>query len=137
MKKIFLIIIILITTFSAYANVRRICNVRYKTEEGWSKYYTLEVQFVTGLELIKMTDDYKYTTYSNYCLIWFENGGVAILEIDDILLVGDTFDREDFIDAFNYRPELDCKQINGKSKRKWEVVAKDGVNYIDPREKDN
>lgn len=132
MKKVFLVTALLFVAFFSYGNVR------YKTEQGWSKYYTLEVQFVTGKELIKKTDDYKYSMYFNYCLIWFENGGVAVLEIDDILLVDDEFDRTDFIATFKFRTDLDCKQINGESKRKWEVVvAKDGLNFLDPREKEN
>lgn len=137
MKNILFILIVIFATTTSYANVKRICNVRYKTEQGWSKYYTMEVQFVTGVELIKMTDDYKYSIYFNYCLLWFEEGGVAILEIDDILLVGDAFDRKDFVEAFQFRTELHCKQINGESKRKWEVVAKEGLNFFDPREKDD
>lgn len=138
MKKLLLIFLLLSITFSSYSNIRRICNVQYKTEDGWSKYYKMEVQFVTGSELNKMTTSYKYSTYLNYCLLWFEKGEVAILEITDYLSdVGEYFERNAFRSAFSFRRQLSCKQVNAEQKREWRIEAKNMIEFIDPIENDD
>jgi hypothetical protein len=125
----------LLFTVPSFAEVRRVCKVKYETEDGWSKEYTVEVTFITGRELNKATKSYDYDTYSNYCLIWFDKGEVAILEIQDYLIsVGEDFDAEDFRKAFRISSELDTKQVNSPSKRKWKVIGKDWTRFIDPRE---
>ena len=137
MKKLLLVITICVITFSSYGNIKRICKVQYKTQDGWSKYYKLEVQFVTGRELNKMFESFsKYSNIKNYCLIWFESGGGAILEIRQFLITGEDFDSEDFRDAFSVKNYLPCKQINGETEREWRIEAKESFNFIDEREVD-
>ena len=134
-KSLLLLAFIFLANMMAFGEVRRICKVKYQTEDGWSKEYTVQVTFLTGRELNKATKSYDYDSYSNYCLIWFEQGEVAILEIRDYLLsVGEDFDAEDFRNAFRINSELDCKQINSESKRKWRIIGKDWTRFVDPRE---
>lgn len=133
--KFFLILVLCISSFASIAEVRRICKVQYQTEDGWSKEYTVEVTFITGRELNAATKSYNYSSYSNYCLIWFDKGQVAILEITDFLSsVGEDFDPEDFRNTFNFRTQIDCKQTNSEEKRKWRIIAKTLLGFIDPRE---
>ena len=69
--------------------------------------------------------------------LWFADGGVAILQITEFVVVNsDRFRIEDFRDIFSYRSEIKCKQINGESEdeTKWVVVAKNYMGFIDPRE---
>jgi hypothetical protein len=136
MKYLFLLMAaIMLMTLRSLASIQRLCKVQYQTEEGWSKEYTLSVEFATGKELNKRTNSYDYGFYDNYCLIWFEQGQVAILEIIDyISSVGDEFDHEDFVSAFSFRSEIDCKQTNSGSKRKWRIKAKEYATFIDPKE---
>ena len=138
MKKILIAFSLVLISVYASADIRRLCKVKYETQDGWSKEYTVEVQFLTGSELIKKTDSYKYSSFKNYCLIWFDKDEVAILEITTFLLsVGDEFDHEDFLAAFDLKYSIDCKQANDEKGRKWEVKARELLNFIDPRENNN
>ena len=48
MRKNYLLLIALIFSFSCFATIKRVCNVKYETADGWSKVYTMEVEFSTG-----------------------------------------------------------------------------------------
>ena len=88
----------------------------YETEEGWSDERIVEVTFTSGRELNKATRSYNYTAYSNYCLIWFAQNEVAILEIDEAIFgVGSEFGSDDFRKLFQFNTEIECKEINGSS----------------------
>ena len=50
---------------NAEAKCRRIATVKYQQQYGWSKKYTVEVTFMTGMELNQATSSYDYSTYSN------------------------------------------------------------------------
>ena len=41
------------------------CIVKYKTEEGWSKQYEVNVTFLSGSELNDAIESYKYVYYSD------------------------------------------------------------------------
>jgi hypothetical protein len=118
-----------------FAGIKRICKVKYETDYGWSKEYKVEVTFMTGKELNKATSSFQYSSFSNYCLIWFDNDEVAILEIKTFLMsVGDEFDRDDFINAFQITSDISCTQVNNESKTKWKIIAKEFISFIDPIE---
>jgi hypothetical protein len=124
-------------SLSSFAEVRRICKAQYMSIENrhWGKEYTLEVIFLTGQELNKKIGTSKYDFTKNYCQIWFDSDEVAILEIiTPLAYLGDEFDREEFRTAFNYNVDLECRQVNSASTRKWRIIAKDYMNFIDPRE---
>ena len=127
--------LIFIHPIECKSEVRRICKVAYQTEDGWSKEYTMEVSFATGKELNDATQSFNYSTYSNYCLIWFDQGEVAILKLDAFLIrSGDKFADEDFRNLFSFRKEIECQQINSESERHWNIKAKDFIQFIDPRD---
>jgi len=48
MRLIFTFLLLLIFNISN-AKYRQICIVRYMTEDGWSKKYTVDVTFISGL----------------------------------------------------------------------------------------
>lgn len=137
-----LFISILLINTSTYSEVKRICKVKYETEDGWSKEYTMEVEFVTGFELNKKTQSFNYNSYSKYCCIWFSDGGVAIIEIDDYISLQNSdneFDDDTFKSTFSYKYSITGKQVNGDkdTKTKWEIDGRDYRGYIDPRDNDN
>lgn len=137
LKSLFSFIILLVFSTAGFASIKRICKVKYETEEGWSKEYTMEVQFMSGKELNEATKTYDYETYSNYCLIWFSEEKVAILKIDySIYLTSQKFESDEFKKLFQRRQEVECKEVNSKSERKWIVQGKDFRGFIDPRAKD-
>jgi len=120
----------------AVGEVRRICKVSYQTRFGWSEEVTAEITFVTGQELNKSTRTFDYNPYSNYALIWFEPGRVAILQHDGTVFgVGPEFDNEDFVKMFQFVSTSDFSQLNDdpSASRKWRVKAKDFIKFIDPR----
>jgi hypothetical protein len=135
MRLLIFILILQIVPLALNAEVRRLCKVSYETEDGWSDEHTVEVTFTTGRELNKATKSFNYSGYSNYCLIWFAQDEVAILEIDAIVYgVGSEFESDDFQKLFRFSTEIDCKQINGSSEKRWRIKAKEYLRFIDPRE---
>jgi len=115
------------------AAVRRFCKVSYQREYDWSDEYKMEVTFMTGYELNKVTRTFDYTSYSKYALIWFDKNEVAILEIDDLIIAGLEFTAENFIYAFSVFSEKSATQVNSPSPRKWKIEAKEYFRWIDPR----
>jgi hypothetical protein len=135
MRILIFILILQIVPLALNAEVRRLCKVSYETEDAWSDEYTVEVTFVTGRELNKAARSFNYSAYSNYCLIWFAQNEVAILEIDAVVFgVGSEFVSGDFRRLFRLSTEIECKQINGSSERQWRIKAKEYLRFIDPRE---
>lgn len=131
---IFATVILLILALNVYPSVRRICKVSYESEMGFSKEYVLEVTFATGNELNKATGSYLFKIYDNYALIWFDEGEVAILELDSVVLgVGEEFDSEDFKRVFYLLGETKATQVNSDSERTWKIKAKEFFKWIDPR----
>jgi hypothetical protein len=118
------------------ASIKRMCIVQYQTEDGWSKEYKMEAEFVTGSELNERTHSYKYKTFKNYCLLWFSDGGVAIEEINEYVTTSSEFDHGAFKDLFSYRQYIECSQINSDKDDgpKWKITAKTYGVFIDPRE---
>lgn len=122
-------------TVCEQTNVRRLCKIYYEQGYGWSEGYIMEVSFMTGKGLNEATKSYRFGTYTNYALIWFNEGEVAILEIDEYIYgVGDVFDDKDFKSFFNYRRSIECNQVNSEYPRKWKIEAKDLLGrFIDAR----
>ena len=135
MKIISIIFVVLISMVQfADASVRRIVKVSYETQYGYSDEYKMEVTFLTGQELNKATKTYDFDIFDNYALIWFDEGKVAILKIDDLIIgVGQDFDTDDFKRAFQIISEKSATQVNSQYKRKWKIEAKDIIRWIDPR----
>jgi hypothetical protein len=135
MRILVFILILQIIPLALNAEVRRLCKVSYETEDGWSDEHIVEVTFSSGRELNKATKSFNYSPYSNYCLIWFAQNEVAILEIDAVVFgVGSEFESDDFRKLFRLSTEIECKQINGSSEKQWRIKAKDYFRFIDPRE---
>lgn len=131
-------VVLLICAFSSAhlsAEIRRLCKVYYETESGWDGGYTMEVTFVTGSELNRDTRSFNYSAFSNYCLVWFDKGEVAILKIDTFLIrSGEEFQRGDFKNLFLLRSEIECTQVNSAEERNWKIQAKEFIQFIDPSE---
>ena len=90
---------------------------------------------MTGGELNKVTNSFAYLSTSNYALIWFAKDKVAILQLDNLLLVMDgEFDNKDFKKLFQLLGETTARQVNSTSGRKWKIRGKDILlKWIDPR----
>jgi len=127
---------ILLFTSSSFGEIHRLCKVSYQTESGMSNGYTMEVTFISGFELNQATNSFSYEPYSNYCLLWFAQGEVAILKIGSFVLRnGNEFGHQDFRNLFLLRNDIDCEQVNSKEPRIWTVTAREFINWIDARER--
>lgn len=71
----------------AAAAVRRICDISYETEYGWSRPARVEVVFASGQELNRHRWDPTIPSFHNYAMIWFDQDEVAVLELTDLALV--------------------------------------------------
>lgn len=117
------------------AAVRRLVEVSYERSSGRSDGEVMEVTFMTGKELNKATKSYDYQQFSNYALLWFGEGEVALVEISTFLVgVGEEFDAEDFRKLFRFGMTVDGKQVNSERPRQWYFEGKKSGRWIDPRE---
>lgn len=60
--------------------VERLC-VQYKTRNGWSKNYRVEVRTIKGSELNRRTNTFNYNSYSSYAVIFWSNNQASIIEL--------------------------------------------------------
>lgn len=94
MKRSFLIIFIILLSFYAEAKHNQTCVVKYKTQEGWSKKYTVEVTFLSGLELNNATNSYKYSSYALYAVIFWQQDQASVIKISNLLTCGETVEKD-------------------------------------------
>ena len=87
-KFLLLLFFFIISTNFLYSKCRRIAEVKYQTESGWSKKYQIEVTFISGSELNDATNSYKFSSSSNYVVIFWEEGKATIIKLSTSLLCG-------------------------------------------------
>jgi hypothetical protein len=73
---------------NAAAKCRRFATVKYQQKYGWSKKYTVEVTFMTGMELNQATSSYDYSSYSIYAIIFWGEGQATVIKLTSYLLCG-------------------------------------------------
>nr|WP_309596793.1 hypothetical protein [Moraxella osloensis] len=135
MKKMFAYLLLFSFISPANAIVKRIVNVSYEKDYGYSEEVPVEVTFLTGKELNKATDSYKYSDYDNYGLIWFAKDEVALLKLDSYSsnYGSEELDNEAFKRIFQFSSYETATQVNSTNNRKWRLEAKDYLKWIDPR----
>ena len=86
MKQIILLsTLFLLLTTSVQAKYVQTCDVKYMTQDGWSKKYTVDVSFLSGSELNTATNSYKYSSYSVYAIIFWGEGKATIIKVSNYL----------------------------------------------------
>jgi hypothetical protein len=70
------------------AQCQRVASVKYEQGYGWSKKYNVNVTFMTGSQLNDATQTFNYSSYKNYALIFWGNGGTTIIKLSTILFCG-------------------------------------------------
>lgn len=81
MKSLILFFTLFFISAIVEAKYTQTCDVKYKTEDGWSKTYTVDVTFLTGFELNDATKSYNYNTYSVYAVIFWGQDKATVIEI--------------------------------------------------------
>ena len=92
--------------------------VKYKREYGWSDYYTVDVQYITGADLNRATSTLNYNTFDVYAVIFWGPGEASVIEIDSFLACGSTI-TQNCIN--NHIGNLEGTDQQG---REWEVCTK-------------
>ena len=133
MRKIILFILLLLSFNSVDASIKRYMDVQYETENGWSKKYRMEVSFMSASELNKATKTYSYGLYKYYAIIWFKDGGCAIIDLK-VTIASDNIITDNTIrNIFIINSHKDGVQINDEYETKWRITAKALGQFIDPR----
>jgi len=82
MRKTTLIFLLsLIFVLGANAKYTQTCKAKYKRDYGWSQYYSLDITFMSGVELNKATKTYKYNSYSTYAIIFWDKDEASIIKL--------------------------------------------------------
>lgn len=85
MKKCFIFLVILFFWSFCFGTYKKSAEVQYKTSDGWSDVYNVEVNFLMGSELNKSTNSLKYSSYSLYAVIfWNDTGSASVIEIEGL-----------------------------------------------------
>lgn len=89
MEKFLLVLVLMfVTSFASFAKYTQTCEVKYKTKNGWSKKYTVDVNFLTGSELNTATNSFNYSSYSVYAVIFWGQNKATVIKISSFLSCG-------------------------------------------------
>lgn len=94
MRKIILLFVFFFMTNNAFARYTQTCSVRYWTQQGWSKKYTVDVTFMSGSELNDATSSFRYTTYSVYAIIFWGNDKATVIKLSSFTGCGFEVDKD-------------------------------------------
>lgn len=96
-NKIFGVIVILATLNACYPyaspytnsygsssnkSKRQTLCVKYQTQNGWSKGYSVEVNVLKGSTLNQKTNSYSYESYATYGVIFWDNDQASIIKLN-------------------------------------------------------
>jgi len=98
--KIFLFFFLTFVITTVFAKYTQTCEVRYETESGWSKSYTVEVSFLTGSELNTATNTFNYSSFSTYAVVFWSQGEAAVIKLSTMLLCGSEVDKSCITNTF-------------------------------------
>jgi hypothetical protein len=93
LKLCFTVFSFFLLSFIAEAKYTQTCTARYMTENGWSKKYTVDVNFLSGSELNQATNTYNYSTYSVYAVIFWGKGQASVIKLSSYLMCGSEVDK--------------------------------------------
>lgn len=99
-----------------YAQHIQTCKVKYRANYGYSKYYTIDVTFLTGREINKATKSYDYDSYSKYAVIFWGENQASIIKIDNYLSCSNEFTRSCLPSYQNITGE-------DQEGKKWEICT--------------
>lgn len=120
MKNIILIFFFLFIFYnSADARYRQTCVVKYMTQEGWSRKYTVDVTFISGTELNEATNSFKYSAFSVYAVIFWGEGQASVIQISTFLVCGQDVDERCITNTIG---DLKGKDQDGDE---WKICVSD------------
>lgn len=133
-----LLSLIVLFPSAVQGEIARVCDISFQLPDGsWSTPERREVIFRTGREMNQSSTTYfSYDAQEEYAVVVWGQGDVTIIDLDAALLVDATgFSNDDFRRLFNVRSQLEAPAVNDGLRRRWRIVAKQGVpaRFIDAR----
>lgn len=120
MKKIFImLLILLLNVLYTYAKYTQTCKVKYKRQYDWSNYLTVDVTFMSGVELNNATKTYKYDSYSTYGIIFWDKDEASIIKVSSFTGCGSEVTKSCIT---NKTLNLEGEDQVGKN---WQICTKD------------
>jgi len=86
--RILIVAILLVSGFDASARCRRVAEVKYQQQYGWSRKYTVEVSFMSGYELNQVTSSFNYDGYAKYAIIFWQQNQATVIKLSSMLICG-------------------------------------------------
>lgn len=133
--KIIITLCLILSAFISNASIKRTCHVQYKNGSNWSETYKMEVTFMTGQELNQATKSNDFTK-GIYGILWFTDGGCAILEVNISMVVYNSynFSNQDFKNMYLSYTNHNATQVNSERPIIWNIKAKNDIGeFIDNR----
>jgi hypothetical protein len=100
------------------AKYTQTCKVKYKANYGWSDYYTVDVNFLSGYELNKATKSWDYSSYSTYAVVFWGDGEASVIELSSYTGCGREVTQRCITNKYS---NLEGEDQQGRG---WEVCAK-------------
>lgn len=126
MKRFLLLFTLLLITTAVSARFTALCDIQYRTQNGWSDTYRAKVVFLSGYEM-------QPKQYSNevYAAIWFSEDECAIIKLD-VTHISTNFRMKDFKSIYWVKSYIDGKQVNTEYERFWRITSKHSLgDFID------
>lgn len=101
----------------AQARLTETAKVRYETSDGRSKWYSVDVNFLTGTELNRATASFRYNGFKNYAVIFWGDEQVSVILLNSPIL----FCALEF--TSNCLPILGRMKGPDQEGRQWEVCT--------------
>jgi hypothetical protein len=101
---------------AAQAKYVQTSKVRYETSEGLSKWYSVDVTFLTGSELNSATLSFKHSMFGEYAVVFWGDHKASVIKLDSLMICGTEF-------------EQSCLPFSGRMKgpdqegRSWEICT--------------
>jgi hypothetical protein len=95
----FCVIVLSITNLSA--KYTQTCQVKYYTQDGWSKYYSVDVNFLSGQELNDATNSFNYSSFSTYAVIFWGQSNASIIKISTFTGCGSVVNKSCITNIFS------------------------------------
>jgi hypothetical protein len=80
-KTLITILTIFFLCSAAEAKYTQTCKVKFKKNYDWSDYYTVEVTFMSGMELNRATKSFDYDGFSTYAIIFWDKDEATVIKI--------------------------------------------------------
>jgi hypothetical protein len=118
-KSLFTLAILCLLNINAEAKYMQTCVARYKTQDGWSKKYSVDVTFISGSELNETTRSFKYSLFSIYAVIFWGEGQASVIKLTTFLSCGTTVDKNCIINTIG--------DLKGKDQDddEWKICVSD------------